>query len=152
MSVPCSTLARRCIRGSQMRHWGGSATMSRNMLSITLFYKIRAGLFMSTEPTQRLFRLQPVKMSVSVCVCLPVGGSRSVLRFVCSQRKALHIRQWAAWEPPSEIDQTWIVPIHRWSQIPEKTHLHTHTRVHTTTQKNEEGSLKYYMSKPQCLP
>lgn len=86
---------------------------------------------------------------VCVCVCLPVGGSRSVLRFVCSQRKALHIRQWAAWEPPSEIDQTWIVPIHRWSQIPEKTHLHTHTRVHT---QNEEGSLKYYMSKPQCLP
>lgn len=35
--VPCSTLAMRCMRGSQMRHWGGSATMSRNMLSITLF-------------------------------------------------------------------------------------------------------------------
>lgn len=152
MSVPCSTLARRCIRGSQMRHWGGSATMSRNMLSITLFYKIRARLFMNTEPTQwACFILQPVKMSVSVCVCLPAGGSRSVLRFVCSQRKALHIRQWAAWEPPSEIDQTWIVPIHRWGQIPEKTHLHTRTHTHKHTQ-NEEDSLKYYMSKTQCLP
>lgn len=37
--VPCSTLAMRCISGSQTRHSGGSATMSRNMLSITRFYK-----------------------------------------------------------------------------------------------------------------
>lgn len=38
--IPCSTLAIRCISGNQTRHCGGSDTMSRNMLSVTLFYEL----------------------------------------------------------------------------------------------------------------
>lgn len=63
----------------------------------------------------------------------PVEGSMSVRCCLCSQRTVLRAQWWAAWEPPSEKHQTWTEATHRWSQTPEKTHLHTHTQIMFTS-------------------
>lgn len=64
-------------------------------------------------------------------VSIPDVGSMNVQECVCSQRTVLHVQQWAAWELPSEIHQTWTAPKHLGSQIPEKRHLQKHTTTLT---------------------
>lgn len=146
--VPFSTMAMWCMRGSHMRHWGGSTTMSRNTLSITLFWhKIQENGIRKTRIFFALYDLHNHCCYISrkgkiwcANMWVPVVGSRKMQQCKCSRRKVLHARLWELWEPLLRSRRILIEPRRQLSQTIEKRYLHTHR--HTLSNMHVQDSAK----------